>query len=84
MKRAPFLGGKIGETPLHIAARIDEARGEKCAKMLLKSGADTNLAMADGRTALHIAAETGSIAVLQQLLHNGADVLKCDEVREDI
>ena len=29
-------GGKIGETPLHIAARIEEGPGEKCTKMLLK------------------------------------------------
>ena len=28
------------ETPLHIAARIKD--GEKCAEMLLKSGADAN------------------------------------------
>ncbi len=28
------------ETPLHIAARIKE--GEKCAEMLVKSGADVN------------------------------------------
>ena len=56
-----FLGGEIGETPLHISARIEEARGEKCTKMLLKSGADTNLAMTDGRTPLHIAAECGSL-----------------------
>ena len=26
-------GGKIGETPLHIAARIDEKRGEMCSKV---------------------------------------------------
>ena len=56
-----FVGGEIGETPLHISARIEEARGEKCTKMLLKSGADTNLAMTDGRTPLHIAAECGSL-----------------------
>jgi len=33
-----LTGGKVGETPLHIAARIEESRGEKCTKMLLKSG----------------------------------------------
>ena len=25
-------GGKIGEAPLHIASRIDEAKGEQCSK----------------------------------------------------
>ena len=25
-------GGKIGEAPLHIACRIDEAKGEQCSK----------------------------------------------------
>jgi hypothetical protein len=25
-------GGKIGEAPLHIAARIDEAKGEQCSR----------------------------------------------------
>jgi len=31
---------QTGETPLHIAARVDD--GEKCAEILLKSGADCN------------------------------------------
>jgi len=31
---------QIDETPLHIAARVDD--GERCAEMLLKSGADCN------------------------------------------
>ncbi len=81
LKCPPFLGGKIGETPLHIAARIEETRGEKCTKMLLKSGADTNLAMSNGMTPLHIAAESGNIAVLRLLLSNGADPLRVDTVR---
>ncbi len=48
--------------------------------MLLKSGADTNLPMQDGRTALHISAESGSLAVLRQLLENGADPVMEDNV----
>ena len=36
--------------------------------MLLKSGADSNLAMADGRTPIHIASEAGNIGVIRLLL----------------
>ena len=79
-----FLGGPIGEAPLHISARIEEARGEKCTKMLLKSGADTNLKMTDGRTPLHIAAESGSIAVLKLLLAHDANALNPDMVSKPI
>ena len=48
--------------------------------MLLKSGADANLAMADGRTPIHIAAESGNIGVIKLLLENEADILATDEV----
>ena len=48
--------------------------------MLIKSGADTNLSMSDGKTPLHISAETGTIAVLRYLLANGADPMKQDNV----
>ncbi|XP_023333094.1 serine/threonine-protein phosphatase 6 regulatory ankyrin repeat subunit C [Eurytemora carolleeae] len=72
-------GGKIGEAPLHIAARIEEKRGEQCSRMLLKSGADCNLPMEDGRTPLHIAAETGSLGVIQMLLESEADILIQDK-----
>ena len=75
-----FLGGAVGETPLHIAARIEESQGERCTKMLLKSGADPNLAMSDGKTPLHISSESGTLSVLRQLLANGADPLKTDNV----
>ena len=47
--------------------------------MLLKSGADANLAMADGRTPIHIAAESGNIGVIKLLLENDADILATDE-----
>ena len=48
--------------------------------MLLKSGADTNLALSDGKTPLHISAESGTIAVFRHLLTNGADPWKQDKV----
>merc|ERR1712020_786704 len=50
--------------------------------MLLKSGADTNLALSDGKTPLHISAESGTIAVFRHLLTNGADPWKQDKVGE--
>ena len=50
-------------------------------RMLLKSGADANLAMADGRTPIHIAAESGNIGVIKLLLENDADILATDEVK---
>ena len=49
--------------------------------MLLKSGADANLAMADGRTPIHIASEAGNIGVIKLLLENEADILATDQVR---
>ena len=48
--------------------------------MLLKSGADSNLAMADGRTPIHIASEAGNIGVIRLLLENEANILATDEV----
>ena len=51
--------------------------------MLLKSGADANLAMADGRTPIHIASEAGNIGVIKLLLENEADILATDEVTTD-
>ena len=48
--------------------------------MLLKSGADANLAMADGRTPMHIAAESGNIGVIKLLLENEADIFATDQV----
>ena len=32
--------GEMKETALHLAAKIDEHKGDKCTKMLLKSGID--------------------------------------------
>ncbi len=36
--------------------------------MLLKSGADTNMAMANGLTPLHIAGESGNLAIMKLLV----------------
>ena len=75
-------GGKNDETALHIAARIDEAKGERCTKQLVKSGADPNAPMSDGRSAVHIAAAAGNLLVLRALLQNGGDAQMSDREGE--
>lgn len=71
-------GGKAQETPLHIAARVDE--GEKCAQMLLKSGADPNITMENGETPLHVAARHGRLRIIRLLLQDGANLQKTSKV----
>ncbi|KAJ8969600.1 hypothetical protein NQ317_011314, partial [Molorchus minor] len=64
-------GGKLKETALHIAARVKD--GDKCALMLLKSGAGPNLATHDGQTPVHVAAKYGNLQTLLLLLEDGGD-----------
>ncbi|XP_050446201.1 serine/threonine-protein phosphatase 6 regulatory ankyrin repeat subunit A isoform X1 [Cataglyphis hispanica] len=64
-------GGKLRETPLHIAARVLD--GDRCALMLLKSGAGPNLTTDDGQTPVHVAASHGNLATLLLLLEDGGD-----------
>ncbi|XP_027850754.2 serine/threonine-protein phosphatase 6 regulatory ankyrin repeat subunit A isoform X2 [Aphis gossypii] len=73
-------GGKLRETPLHIAARVKD--GDRCALMLLKSGAGPNLAMDDGQTPVHVAAQYGNLITLQLLLDDGGDPLFKNKVGE--
>ncbi|KAJ8897031.1 hypothetical protein PR048_002377 [Dryococelus australis] len=68
-----LAGGKLRETPLHIAARVKD--GDKCALMLLKSGAGPNLTTDDGQTPVHVAARNGNVATLVLLLDDGGDPL---------
>lgn len=75
-----FIGGKEKETPLHIAARVME--GEKCALMLLKSGADPNITMDSGETPLHVAAKTGRLRIIRLLLQDGGNPQQKAKVRD--
>ncbi|KAK7485350.1 hypothetical protein BaRGS_00023449, partial [Batillaria attramentaria] len=70
-------GGPDGETPLHIAARTKE--GEKCAEMLLKSGADVNASNANGESPLHVAARSGQLNMIPALLDEGANPMQVSE-----
>ncbi|XP_055354548.1 serine/threonine-protein phosphatase 6 regulatory ankyrin repeat subunit B-like isoform X2 [Paramacrobiotus metropolitanus] len=63
-------GGKIGETPLHIAARVPN--GEQSTQLLIKSGAEVNAKLENGETALHVAARSGAMKMVQMLLHEQA------------
>lgn len=64
-------GSKLKETALHIAARVKD--GEKCALMLLKSGAGPNLTTEEGQTPVHVAARYGNLQTLLLLLEYGGD-----------
>uniref|UniRef100_T1H944 Ion transport domain-containing protein n=1 Tax=Rhodnius prolixus TaxID=13249 RepID=T1H944_RHOPR len=66
-------GGIQLETPLHIAARVKD--GDRCALMLLKSGAGPNLCTSDGQTPVHVAAKHGNLATLLLLLEDNGDPL---------
>lgn len=70
------------ETPLHIAARVKD--GDRCALMLLKSGAAPNLATDDGETPVHVAAKHGNLQTLQLLLDDGGDPLFTNKVSKII
>ena len=66
-----FTGGPDRESALHLAARVPD--GEKCAEMLLKSGADPNLKKNDGQTPLMLAAYHGNSRVMKLLIEYGAE-----------
>ncbi|XP_058818348.1 serine/threonine-protein phosphatase 6 regulatory ankyrin repeat subunit A isoform X2 [Topomyia yanbarensis] len=73
-------GGKLRETPLHIAARVRD--GDRCALMLLKSGAGANKTTDDGQTPVHVAAKYGNVLTLDQLLEDHGDPLIKSKVGE--
>uniref|UniRef100_A0A1S4GZD0 ANK_REP_REGION domain-containing protein n=2 Tax=gambiae species complex TaxID=44542 RepID=A0A1S4GZD0_ANOGA len=73
-------GGRLRETPLHIAARVKD--GDRCALMLLKSGAGANKTTDDGQTPVHVAAKNGNVLTLDLLLEDNGDPLIKSNVGE--
>ncbi|XP_053665919.1 serine/threonine-protein phosphatase 6 regulatory ankyrin repeat subunit B [Anopheles marshallii] len=73
-------GGRLRETPLHIAARVRD--GDRCALMLLKSGAGANKTTDDGQTPVHVAAKNGNTLTLDLLLEDNGDPLIKSNVGE--
>jgi ankyrin repeat protein len=65
--------GRMGTTPLFIAC----ANGHTAIiEMLLRAGADMNLAMEDGSTPIFIASFSGEVEAVRLLIEAGADVNK--------
>lgn len=56
--------------------------GEKCALMLLKSGAGPNLTTEEGQTPVHVAARYGNLQTLLLLLEDGGDPQFQNHVRK--
>lgn len=49
--------------------------GDRCALMLLKSGAGPNIKTDDGQTPVHVAAKHGNVITLMLLMDDGGDPL---------
>lgn len=54
--------------------------GDKCALMLLKSGAGPNKTTEDGMTPVHVTAKFGNLATLLLLLEDGGDPIRKTKV----
>ncbi len=66
---------KTGWAPLHYAASKDQPAQEQMVALLLEQNAYIDAASPNGTTPLMMAAQYGSMAVLQLLLDEGADPL---------
>ena len=60
-----------GQTPLHVAARVDHV---EMAKLLLAHGANVNEKDTQGKTPLFAAARKGSREMVELLVAHGADI----------
>lgn len=69
--------GKHGDTPLHFAARQNEAG---IAALLIQAGANVNAKNPKGETPLHLAIEYNSYNAALRLLKHGADVAAQDNI----
>ncbi|HTA47180.1 MAG TPA: ankyrin repeat domain-containing protein [Bryobacteraceae bacterium] len=60
-----------GTTALHWAARWDDL---ETARLLIRAGADAKIANHDGATPMFLAAQSGSVAMIAELLKAGVDL----------
>lgn len=83
VKHGADLKERIGATPLHMAVDVAHRgvegkpelarRRMKLLEVMLRLGADPNIAAADGDTPLHTALRKGYIDVFEMLVRHGAD-----------
>lgn len=70
-----------GETPLSMAAAWDQLQA---ARMLLRAGADPNIADRTGGTPLMLAAQHGSLKMIRELVRHGADINAVDRAGNSV
>ena len=60
--------------PDEEAGHLEHEYFDRCLEVLVQNGADVNIADADGKTPLWLAAEGGSVRGIKALLNHGADI----------
>ncbi|XP_047126788.1 serine/threonine-protein phosphatase 6 regulatory ankyrin repeat subunit B isoform X1 [Hydra vulgaris] len=69
------VGGPKKESSLHFAAKLTRY-SEKLTDILVRSGANTDIADSEGDTALHVAVRVKNYSVIKILLEEGASAVK--------
>ncbi|KAM5476955.1 hypothetical protein MauCBS54593_000226 [Microsporum audouinii] len=69
-----------GRTPLHLATMISTPEIVQC---LVDRGARLIARLADGRMALHLAAERGNVEIIRILLHKSEENEEAEEAKKD-
>jgi len=72
----PDIRDKNGETPLHMAMKVDFFDGT--VELMLENSTDPDMTDDEGKTPLHIAASRGESGYVDSLLKNGACVMMKD------
>lgn len=74
LERSPFLGNALVAADHRIVNWAVRNARSQVLLLLLEAGFDPNVADNDGNTSLHLAAQSGSLEMLEMLLGAGAEV----------